>query len=431
MNKKNVRTILDTWLATKLAYERIPGMVVGIVKDGEVVYKNAFGFADWEKHERMETSHAFFIASISKTFTAIALRQLEISGKLKFSDRVFKYVPWLIDTGSPGKKVTVKQLLSHSSGIWRDGDGDQWSSGKFPSISNIQASLSTNTFTGHAGYKYSNFGFMLLGQVIEAASGMTYNEYVKKHILQPLKMSHTATDLDFCNERIASGYGRDIPGQRRTKFHHTHIGPYSSATGFVSTVDDLAKYCTALLDGRLPFLKLSKPQVTFDSEGLGYGLGFRLKKMGSKILAGHSGGYQGFATRITLDAENRLAVITLTNTNAKAALEVNFGILKLMHAFGKSQKNVSKKFLEYTGLYRSFWSDSQVIALGNNLICFNPKTSSPLKVTERFESFGKDVFIIHTTDPMGDHGERVRFRRNAQGKINAYLQSGLLFQKIS
>src|SRR3989344_5695335 len=242
--------IIDAWLPSKIQYDRIPALSVGLVHNGKIVYKRGFGFADVESLEPATPNTCYRIASISKTFTAVAIMQLAEQGKLHLDDKIHKYLPWFKSRSkdSDSNNITIRQILSHTAGVFRDGNTPHWADDKFPDITGLQKSISKAVvFENLTRFKYSNFGFALLGEVVKKISGVSYNEYVSENIIKKLGMERTAPDLTKENEGwLAKGYSRSIPNKEREAFHHIPTNAYASATGFLSNVSDLAKYLSAL-----------------------------------------------------------------------------------------------------------------------------------------------------------------------------------------
>ena len=131
---KDVIHIMEIWLPARIKYSDIPGLSIAISHKGKILYKNGFGYADVEKKIKAKEDTIYHIASISKTFTAVAILQLVEKGKIKLDDKVSKYIKWFKGKNKSGdlKDITMRHLLSNTSGIWRDGNTPHWVTGKFP-----------------------------------------------------------------------------------------------------------------------------------------------------------------------------------------------------------------------------------------------------------------------------------------------------------
>jgi len=419
--------VIDAWLPSKIQYDRIPALSVGLVHNGKIVYKRGFGFADVESRESATPDTCYRIASISKTFTAIAIMQIAEQGKLHLDDKIHKYLPWFKSSSkdSDSDNITIRQILSHTAGVFRDGNTPHWENDKFPDSAKLQKSVSKAVvFENLTRFKYSNFGFALLGEVIKKVSGVNYNEYVSEHIIKKLGMEKTAPDLTKENESwLAKGYSRPIPNKEREAFHHIPTKAYASATGFLSNVSDLAEYLSALSMTNKNAVQLinkeSKKEITREywatgEENESYGLGFCIYKIENRKIVGHSGGFSGFITTIALDVENDIGVIVLSNTNDSSAGPIQQGIFETIYKFAdeKDKYTNGKKILnqeKYEGAYRSRWGDEIVVGLDTNLIAFNSTTHSPVKDSVLLKPKGKNKFVMESKSNFGSNGECATF----------------------
>ncbi len=425
---KYTTKILDAWLPWKIQYDRILGLAVGVVHNGKLVYQKGFGYADIESKILITPKTCFRIASISKTFTAIAIMQLAEQGKINIDDRVEKYLPWFkVETKDfDSSNITIRQILSHTGGVFRDGNTPHWENDKFPDLAGLRKSISNKSvvFENLTKFKYSNFGFALLGEVIKKASGLDYDEYVTKHIIEKLGMERTAPDFKKEHEEwLAKGYSRPIPNKERETFLHSETKTYAPATGFLSNVSDLAKYLVVMSlkrkEANALVSKESKKEMMREywatgEENESYGLGFSIYKIEKRKIVGHSGGFAGFATRISFDTENDIGVITLTNTNNSSCGSVNTGIFETIYKFidEKSKYGEGKKISnqkKFEGVYCSRWSDTIVVGIDTNLVAFDPRVNSPVKDGTLLKPKEKNKFLIETKSNFDYPGEFATF----------------------
>lgn len=425
---KYTAKVIDAWLPLKIQYDRIPGLAVGIVHNGKLVYKKGFGFADVESKIAVSSKTNFRIASISKTFTSVAIMQLVEQGKINLDDKVEKYLPWFKAQTKDGNSsnITVRQVLSHTGGVFRDGNSPHWENDEFPDLAGLKKSISNKTvvFENLTKFKYSNFGFALLGEVIKKASGLDYDEYVTKYIIKKIGMEQTASDYKKENDdRLAKGYSRPIPNKEREAFAHSETKAYAPATGFLSNISDLAKYLAAMSfkrkEANALINKESKKEMTREywatgEENESYGLGLDIFKVEKRKIVGHSGGFAGFTTQISLDTENDIGVITLTNTNDSTCDLINIGIFESIYQFvdEKSKYSTGKKILnqdKFEGAYRSRWGDTIIVGIDTDLVSFNPKTNSPIKDGTLLKAKGKNKFLMETESNFDSPGELAIF----------------------
>lgn len=419
--------IIDAWLPWKIQYDRIPGLAVGIVHNGKLVYQEGFGYADVESKISVTPKTCFRIASISKTFTAVSIMQLVEQGKINLDDRVEKYLPWFKaqTKDSDSNNITLRQVLSHTAGVFRDGT-PHWENDKFPNLAGLKKSISNKSvvFENLTRFKYSNFGFALLGEVIKKASGLDYDEYVNKNIIKKLEMERTAPDYTKENEDwLAKGYSRPIPNKERGAYPHCATNAYASATGFLSNVSDLAKYLAAMSlkrkEANALVSKESKKEMLREywptgEENESYGLGFDIHKIEKRKIVGHGGGFAGFITQISLDVENDIGIITLTNTNDSTCDLINTGIFETIYKFvdEKSKYGEGKKIAsqdKFEGAYRSRFDDTIIVGIDTNLIAFEPKANSPVKDGTLLKPKAKYKFLMETKSNFDSPGEFATF----------------------
>ena len=169
--------------------EHIPGLSIGVISEGKLIIQKGYGFANVEKKVKAKPETNYRIASISKMFTAVALLQLAEKKKLHLDDSVSSYLPWLKvrKAKRDAKDITIRQVLSHTAGLWRDGKISPFATDKFPKARDLQKELSADalTFATLEQFKYSNFAFALLSEVIQEVSGSEYTKYINTHILNP------------------------------------------------------------------------------------------------------------------------------------------------------------------------------------------------------------------------------------------------------
>jgi CubicO group peptidase (beta-lactamase class C family) len=252
--------LADAFVSARIAADSFSGVVL-VARNGQVRYQRAAGLADRERNIPMQPDTRLQIASTTKLYTQIAIRQLEQAGKLSLTDTVGRFLP-----GYPNpvvrSRVTIEQLLGHRSGV-----GSFWNEkfmARAPNIRSVQDYLElfqgdSLLFEPGTRQVYSNGGFVLLGAIIERVSGMSYHDYIREKVFEPAGMSAT---VPYDNRgRLADaaiGYTRQSPegpraggsGDRRPNTW-SQAGRSSPAGGDYSTVGDFLKLADALLGHRL------------------------------------------------------------------------------------------------------------------------------------------------------------------------------------
>ena len=292
-----------------------------IAKDGRSVLARAYGLADRSRRRPNRADTRFNLASANKMFTGVAIAQLVEAGKVRFGDRVGRYVPEL-----PGvlRGITLAQLLTHTSGLGSFFEHPDYERLK-PTLTSLRAYLPLIVDAPLAGrpggpFRYSNSGYILLGLVIERASGLDYFTYVQRNIARRAGMTATGC---FRKERLppntALGYeGKGAP--------NTAVLPPrgSSAGGCYSTGPALFRFAQALLGHRLLSPELTSavttPKVRDGFGGsYGYGFGIRPGRSGAPPTVGHNGGFPGVGSEVAVNRGLGYVVVILSNMGPGAA----------------------------------------------------------------------------------------------------------------
>ncbi|HWX64863.1 MAG TPA: serine hydrolase domain-containing protein [Rhodanobacter sp.] len=302
----------------------VAGAAIAVVERGQVVYTQAYGLRSRAGQLPVRTDTPFEIGSITKQFTAAAILQLQEAGKLSIDAPLAAYLP----DAPHAKEVTLKQLLSHTSGLQDYLNGPEPESeidrlaSRPMSYKDLVARVQNLplAFAPGSRWSYSNTGYLLLGRVIEVVSGENYRDYLQRHILGPVGMRHTFTYADAVQPTgIALGY-RHVEGklERSPDFHPD----WSGAAGFlISTLSDLQRWDRALESGQVvsvaDYNAMKSEIVTTDGEKVGYGLGLFLSKVFDQPRIGHTGGAQGFTTADEYFPLQGTRIIVLTNSGDK------------------------------------------------------------------------------------------------------------------
>lgn len=437
--KKSLNYI-DSWLTFRYKYSGYPGYTVAIAHKGEVIFNKAYGYANLETNTQLTPAHIFRIASHSKTFTATSLMQLQEAGKLRIDDPVVDYVPWLKDhKDKRWQKVTLRQLMSHGAGMIRDGlDSDYWQLERpFPSSEEFKQEVleADLVLDNNIKLKYSNFGYGLLGLVIEAASGQTYHQYVTQHIIQPLGLKNTGPEYrDAIKNKIVTGYTYQDVDKNRLPFDQIDTRALASATGFYSNTEDLCKYFTAQMVGSGELLgdesKKEMRRIHFHAYTPGssahqdYGLGFELESLGKRRIYGHGGGFPGQTTQSSVDEKNELVVIVLTNSLGGPESMITSGVFNIIDYYQQNMPTTKPKhdLSMFEGRYRSIWDTIDVVVLGDKVVVDYPAWR-PLSNTNELVRIDDTTFRIPETNSFDSEGEFIKFNIK-NGKVETLNKSG-------
>ncbi len=189
--------IIDVWLQAQRDFDKLPGIAVSVMNDQDMIFSRGYGMADVEKKISMQPETIFSICSISKLFTSVAIMQLWEQGKLRLDDSINALLPSynLKQQYKETVPITIRSLLTHSSGLPREAAYPYWSGPDFyfPTVKEINEKLGNQQtlYPSSTIFQYSNLGMSLLGEAVTAVSKTGYEDYVAKNILQPLKLSNT------------------------------------------------------------------------------------------------------------------------------------------------------------------------------------------------------------------------------------------------
>lgn len=295
----------------------VPGASLLVLKDGKPIVRRSYGLANLEEDNKATPATNYRLASVSKQFTAAAILLLAEHGRLDLDDPVRRWLPALPDTVST---VTLRQLLTHTGGLVNyenlipPDTTEQVSDGD---VLRMMSATSDVYFAPGTAYRYSNTGYVLLGLVVEQASGVNLPLYLSQNIFQPLHMDHTLMYMRGGPQVENRAYGYSEENGTWTRTDQGVTSATRGDGGIYSSIDDLAKWDAALYDDRLlsdasrqlafsPHVK-----VTGEPYEASYGYGWRIT--GDTLW--HSGESIGFRNVIVRWPHQHLTVILLSNHN--------------------------------------------------------------------------------------------------------------------
>jgi len=431
--------LLEAWIQSQMAYRGLPGMSVGVVYDQKLVWARGFGYADVEKKIPATPATIYRMASVTKTFTATAVMQLRDAGKLSLDDPVAKHLPWFKINSQfvDAPAITVRHLLTHTSGLPREAAYPYWTDNKFPTIEQIKETLPNQeaVFAPETHLKYSNLALALGGAMVAEVSGEPYDAYVRRHILEPLGMnSSTVLFPTETHDRLAVAYGRRMPDGKREARPETDCKGITPAANLSSTVEDLSRYVAFQMSegevGGMLILKSSTLREMHRVQWLhpdwkhGLGIGFAITRLDDRTIVGHGGWLAGYRTQICFSPEEKIGVIVLTNADdGNPELYVKQIFALLAPAIKKAvtpTRPVAKadpEWNNFVGTYRDPWGDSETVVVNEELVMIDPTADDPKESLVKLVPAGKNRFkIVAETFSYGEIGELVTFEMGADGK---------------
>ncbi|EOR92801.1 Beta-lactamase class C and other penicillin binding protein [Arcticibacter svalbardensis MN12-7] len=344
----------------------LPGVAYGIIYNGKLIYSGNRGYSNLDKKYAVSGQSEFRIASMTKSFVSTAILQLRDAGKIRLDDPAYLYIPELknqhyLTTDAP--VITIRNLLTHSAGFPEDNPwGDrQLDISDEELLTMIKKGISFSNVPG-ISYEYSNMGFALLGNIIKKVSGLTYEEYINKNILQPLGMNQTYWEYTKVPEKqLAHGY-RWI-NEKWVEQPLLHDGAYGAMGGMITSMEDFSKYVLFHLSAwpasdrketgplkRSSVREMQQPWVfnnlnaefTYErgnrvspmTSAYGYGLRWS-KDADGRTTVGHSGGLPGFGSNWMIMPDYGLAIITFSNHTYAPCTVINNNVLDALIQLGK------------------------------------------------------------------------------------------------
>ncbi len=456
----------------------VPGIAVAIVKDGQVVLERGYGVREIGKPEKVDANTVFAIASNTKAFTAASLSMLADEGKLSLDDRVIDHLPWFrMADVYVTNEMRIRDLLVHRSGLGL-GAGDLlfWPGTDY-STEEVARRLKnvpiTGTFRGQ--YAYDNILYAVAQLVIEKASGMTYEQFLRTRIFQPLGMMDTRFNSDAIEPgaNVATGHAKanfkDLKPAPRLSWNNA-----SGAGGLYSSVHDMTKWMRMQLaggtytdkDGKTQRLfsekrqqemwsivtpmNIGKPAVPELAPAMpnfsGYGEGWNLTDYRGHKLAWHTGGWPGMVSRLTLMPDQKVGVIVLTSQEVGAAFHsITLRVLDAMLDAPKTdwtaayaaavakqhndadvdwQKHLAARannappslpLAKYAGTYRDPWyGDITIRQEGTKLVM---RFSHSADLVGDMEPWQHDTFIVRWRERWLNADAFVSFALNPDGAI--------------
>jgi CubicO group peptidase (beta-lactamase class C family) len=384
---------------------RLPSIVGGVLRDGELAWTGTSGDVD-------DIDTQYRVGSITKTLTAVLVLQCRDEGLLGLDDELGRFIP-----ESGYRASTLRELLSHTSGMQAEPVGPWWE--RSPGVE-VTALLEANDGTGRVleprtAFHYSNLGFALLGEVAARLRGSSWQSLVQERLLGPLGMTRTSYDA---TAPYAQGSSVDHFAGTRHDEPHEDTRAMAPAGQLWSTVGDLARWLRFLADGHPDVLardtlgEMARPVDPAED----YGLGLRLLRGPAGVLVGHTGSMPGFLATAFIDQDTRAGVVALTNATTGVstddlALDLLAGADRAPGGGWRPSTEVPDRVAELLGVW--FWGNS-ALELRWNQGLLEVRTLAPPELSDRFAVTPDRIVGVE-----GYHlGETLVVHRSADGTVS-------------
>ena len=428
---------IPQWLEYQMRETEQPGCVIAIVYKAKVVLERAFGYADIVGRVPLTPRHRFRVASHSKSFTAAGIMKLREAGKLGLDDRVGQHVEGLHPAVA---EATIAQLLSHSAGIVRDGsDGGQWQDRRpFLTAAELRADLAVApVIDANTRFKYSNHGYGLAGLLIEAVTGAPYRSWIKQEVVDAAGLRETEPDMPVPGKvPVAHGHSGKWPLGRRVVIPgDNQANALAPAAGFVSTARDLACWFAQLdpaaeqsilaIASRREMIRRQwrNPHSSFERY---YGLGIMSGRTAEWEWFGHSGRFQGFASRTAVLPDPAIAVSLVTNAMDAPTDRWLEGVIQILASFAKHGAP-TKEVHDWTGRWWTLWGAIDLVPMGGKVMIGIPSLPNPFADASEISTSCPDRGRVSLAAGFARHGEDVLRLRGGNGEVAELWLGGTRF----
>lgn len=324
---------IDSLAAAEFAKDSVGSITVGIIAGSDLIWTHSYGFANMQSHRLADRRTVYRIGSITKPFTAVMLMQLVDAGKIRLSDPVEKYFPEIKQVGgmpAGAAPVTFIQLATMTAGLAREPreEGKFWTGPVSTWEQTLISALPHTSYESFPGTKfsYSNIGYAILGAALGRVAGVSYTEWERTRVLEPLGMQRTRFEIDASiTADVAQGYvvnrNGSVDGDQASNEARDGRG-YKVPNGAIfTTVDDMGRFIAFEL-GHGPANVLAPARLDSAFSGLvassadmgaGYGLGFMAMRRGAFTYLGHNGAVAGYGAAMYYDRGAQLGVVLFRN----------------------------------------------------------------------------------------------------------------------
>ena len=419
--------MLEPFIAREMADKGLPAVSIALVDGQKIVWSKGFGFADPKAKVPATAETVYRVGSVSKLFTDIAIMQLSEQGKLDIDAPVTRYLPDFRPRNPFDKPITLRQLMSHRSGLVREPPVGSYFDPTEPSLAKTIASLNDTglVYAPESRTKYSNAAIATVGYVLEKTQGQPFAKYLKRAVLDPLGLENTSFEpTPQITKKLATANmwtvdGREFPAPT----FELGIAPAGS---MYTTVKDMGHFMSALFAGGRgaegPMLKQATldqmwtPQYANEGQTTGFGLGFGISDMDGHRRIGHGGAIYGFATQLSFLPEEKIGVVVVTTKDVangvtsriadlalKAMLAVREG--KPVERPEPTSAVVAKIAKQLSGRYLKDGKGFELFRSGGKLLMLSTDGGLPFEL----RSIGSDLIV----DGILGYGKKIILRESA------------------
>ena len=367
-----VKDSLELYIQKGMNVYEIPAIAVAIVKDGKVVHVKGYGTKSITSKEAVDENTLFMIGSNTKLFTGTALALLEYNKKISLDDKVQKWLPYFgLKDALAGSHVIIKDLLSHRIGFETfQGDFTYWCSKLSTEEVVKKMALVDAPYDFRTKYGYCNAAFVAAGEVVKAAAGEKWEDYVRKNMLLPLKMNSTTMLSEEFKQAKQIAYPHTLINEKLVEIEIPMLDNLAPAGSIASSAKDMANWLLTQIDAgvfegkqAIPqevIMATRRPQTISGNLNLRekqfshfslYGLGIQISDRSGRVMFTHTGGVDGFTSSVAFIPEEKLGVVVLTNTDHNSFFSI-----------------LSRQIVDaYLDLPYSNYSDSNLRAYKNQL----------------------------------------------------------------
>lgn len=360
---------LDQYFAKMVKDWQVPSASIGIVKDGKLIFTGNYGVLEVGKKGKPNKNTLYAIASNSKAFTSAIIGMLVQEGKLNWNDKVKKYLPYFeVYDEWVSNHTTIRDLLSHRVGLGTFSGDNIWYKSNLPAKEIIKRiKYVPQAYEFRAGYGYSNLMFITAGEIIEKVTGKTWGENVQERILTPLEMNRTIYSINELNSKGNYATPHGIRNNKNYPIPWAKWDNVAATGGLISSVSDISKWMIFNLNHGIHkrdtlFSKSTRNLVwtphnnhyvdhtatnNFNRHFNSYGLGWGLSDYHGRLKVGHTGGYDGMITAVTLIPDENLGVVVLTNGHKSPIMAATYYAIDKFLGVNKN-KDWSADYLKNT-----------------------------------------------------------------------------------